>query len=82
MIIKRWIPEHDQDVLFEHTRKLREGRLLTNATVDLKKEKDKLLIVRKKEPVDEVDELLDKWTTLGSNSSRRNKQSELDIHLT
>ncbi|KAL8791930.1 MAG: hypothetical protein Q9195_005506 [Heterodermia aff. obscurata] len=25
LIIKRWIPENDQDILFEHTRKLREG---------------------------------------------------------
>ena len=39
-------------------------------------------MVRKKEPVDEVDELLDKWTTLGSNSSQRHRLSELDIHLT
>ena len=28
MIIKTWIPEHDQDVLFEHTRKLREMGLV------------------------------------------------------
>lgn len=28
MIIKRWVSEQDQDILFEHTRKLREPRLL------------------------------------------------------
>ena len=26
ILIKRWIPEHDQEILFEHTKKLREGR--------------------------------------------------------
>lgn len=51
LIIKRWIPEADQDVLFEHSRKLREGRLLINTTVQLKKEREKqLLVVRKKSP--------------------------------
>ena len=28
MLIKRWIPEHDQNILFEHTRKLRERKQL------------------------------------------------------
>ena len=28
MIIKTWVPEHDQDILFEHTRKLREMGLV------------------------------------------------------
>ena len=50
IVIKRWIPEHDQDILFEHTRSLREGRRLTNASVEIKKERDKLLLVRKKSP--------------------------------
>ena len=73
IIIKRWIPKDDQDSLFEHTRKLREGRLLTNSMVETKKERDNLLLVRKKSPSrrrsrgtsgDEVDELLGEWTTL------------------
>lgn len=51
LIIKRWIPEADQDILFEHSRKLREGRLLINTTVQLKKDREKqLLAVRKKSP--------------------------------
>ena len=50
IVIKRWIPEHEQDILFEHTRSLREGRRLTNATVEIKKERDKLLLVRKRSP--------------------------------
>lgn len=50
IIIKQWIPEADQDILFEHTRKMREGRLLTNSTIELKKERDNLLLVRKKSP--------------------------------
>lgn len=61
-------------MLFEHTRKLREGRLLADASVEIKKERDKLLMVRKKEPVDEVDELLANWTTLESNSRRKNRR--------
>ena len=50
IIIKRWIPERDQDILFEHTRKLRERKLLTDTTVALKKEKDQLMLVRKRSP--------------------------------
>ena len=34
--------------MFEHTKRLRESRLLNNTTVELKKEKDNLLLVRKK----------------------------------
>ncbi|KAI9881026.1 MAG: hypothetical protein M1830_008908 [Pleopsidium flavum] len=49
ILIKQWVPEHDQDALFEHSRKLREGRLLTNTTKELKKERDKLLLVKRKE---------------------------------
>lgn len=75
MIIKRYIPEHEQELLFEHTRKLRQDQLLTNASVELKKEGDKLFL-RKKEPVVEVDELLDKWTTLGGYSRKGNRQRE------
>ncbi|KAL6718027.1 hypothetical protein ACLMJK_004112 [Lecanora helva] len=50
IIIKRWIPEHDQTILFEHTRKLRERKQLTDTTIELKKERDQLLLVRKKSP--------------------------------
>ncbi|KAL8736260.1 MAG: hypothetical protein Q9166_000415 [cf. Caloplaca sp. 2 TL-2023] len=50
IVIKRWINENDQDKLFEHTRKLREQRLLTNSAVELKKENGKLKLVREKSP--------------------------------
>ena len=50
IIIKQWIPEADQDILFEHTRKVRETRQLVYTTTELKKEKEQLLLVRKKEP--------------------------------
>ncbi len=50
IIIKRWIPEHDQTILFEHTRKHRERKQLTDTTLELKKERDNLLLVRKKSP--------------------------------
>ena len=29
IVIKRWVPEEDQEILFEHTRRLRERNLLT-----------------------------------------------------
>lgn len=47
ILIKRWIPEHDQDKLFDHTRRLREGRLLEHRPVDFKRERDQLMLVRK-----------------------------------
>ena len=50
ILIQQWIPEIDQTVLFEHTRKLRERKLLTDTTIELKKERDKLLLVRQKSP--------------------------------
>ncbi|KAL8953059.1 MAG: hypothetical protein Q9222_001052 [Ikaeria aurantiellina] len=50
VVIKRWINENDQDKLFEHTRRLREQRLLTNTAVELKKEHGKLKLVREKSP--------------------------------
>ncbi|KAI4108019.1 MAG: hypothetical protein L6R37_001301 [Teloschistes peruensis] len=50
IVIKRWVNENDQDKLFEHTRRLREQRLLTNTTVGLKKENGKLKLVREKSP--------------------------------
>ena len=51
IIIKQWIPEHDQDILFEHTRQLRERRLLIETSTSLKKERDQLYIVKKKKKV-------------------------------
>ena len=50
IIIKQWIPERDQEMLFEHTRKLRESKQLTYTTTELRKERDQLLLVKKKEP--------------------------------
>jgi hypothetical protein len=50
IIIKTWIPERDQEILFEHTRKLQEQRQLTLTTTELRKERDQLLLIRKKEP--------------------------------
>lgn len=50
IIIKQWIPEHDQDILFEHTRKLRERRMITDTQTVLKKERDQLLLVRRRDP--------------------------------
>ena len=35
-IIKRWIPEHDQNILFEHTRTLRMARLEYKADVTVR----------------------------------------------
>lgn len=48
IIIKRWIPESDQDILFEHTRSLREKRKQKDEVVELKRERDNLLLMRKK----------------------------------
>lgn len=50
IIIKQWIPEGDQVVLFEHTKKLRERKMITDSTMELRREKDNLLLVRKKSP--------------------------------
>ena len=50
VIIKRWIPEAEQEILFEHSRKLREGKLLKDTTAELKKKRDRLFLVRKKSP--------------------------------
>ncbi|KAL8763382.1 MAG: hypothetical protein Q9184_000770 [Pyrenodesmia sp. 2 TL-2023] len=50
IIIKGWINENDQDRLFEHSRKLREQRLITNEKIELKKENGKLKLVREKSP--------------------------------
>ncbi|CAD6566185.1 MAG: hypothetical protein ASARMPRED_008581 [Alectoria sarmentosa] len=44
IVIKQWIPEQDQIVLFDHTKKLRERKLITDSTVELKRERDTLLL--------------------------------------
>ncbi len=49
IVIKRWIPERDQEILFEHTCKVREQRLLRNRTAELKNERDKRLPGRKRD---------------------------------
>ncbi|KAI9819946.1 MAG: hypothetical protein M1827_006516 [Pycnora praestabilis] len=50
IIIKRWIPEHQQQMLFEHTRRLREERERDIMVIheQTKKEANKNTIVRKK----------------------------------
>lgn len=50
IVIKQWIPEGDQIILFEHTKKLKERKMITDSTVELRREKDNLLLVRKKSP--------------------------------
>ena len=58
IIIKTWLPEGDQEILFEHTKKMRERRRLhfestvgpiEEPTVELRKE-DALALVRKSRP--------------------------------
>ncbi|MCJ1401325.1 hypothetical protein MMC11_004537 [Xylographa trunciseda] len=49
IIIKQWVPQHDQDILFEHTRKRREKPELTIGK-DLGKHRDQNVLARKKEP--------------------------------
>lgn len=56
IIIKQWISEDFQEELFAHTRRLREGRLVTqtsNTTTELRvndRRRDRLYLVRKKSP--------------------------------
>ncbi|KAL4791283.1 hypothetical protein BDV19DRAFT_370768 [Aspergillus venezuelensis] len=56
IIIKTWISEELQDELFAHSRRLREGRLVTQTTSSLTelrvndRNKDKMYLVRKKSP--------------------------------
>ncbi|RMJ27260.1 hypothetical protein PHISP_01845 [Aspergillus sp. HF37] len=56
IIIKMWISEDLQDELFAHTRRLREGKLVTetsSSTTELKvndRRKDRMYLVRKKSP--------------------------------
>jgi len=48
IIIKRWIPKESQAELFEHTRRIKERKLLA-FDGDVKQD-DKLYIIRKKSP--------------------------------
>ncbi|KAI9698915.1 MAG: hypothetical protein M1836_003104 [Candelina mexicana] len=47
IIIKRWVPEHEQAFLFDHTRKIREERELRMAQAELRKEHERLLQAKK-----------------------------------
>ena len=49
IIIKKWIPEREQEILFEHTRRLRETKQVTFVTSEIKKERDQLKLVRKRD---------------------------------
>ena len=49
MIIKQWLGEGDQEILFEHTRRLRRQRLHKD-TMALHKERSMLCMIRKKNP--------------------------------
>ncbi|KAI4240284.1 MAG: hypothetical protein L6R40_005220 [Gallowayella cf. fulva] len=53
IVIKRWINEHDQDGLFEHTRKLREDRLqhiLLEQSKEWKTRKEESAVYKNAEP--------------------------------
>lgn len=56
IIIKQWITEDFQEELFAHTRRIREGRMVTETSshlTELKvsdRNKDKMYLVRKKSP--------------------------------
>ncbi|KAJ5190779.1 uncharacterized protein N7498_009764 [Penicillium cinerascens] len=56
IIIKRWVTEDFQEELFAHSRRLREGKVITetsSSTTELKvndRNKDKMYLVRKKSP--------------------------------
>ena len=41
MIIKQWIPEIQQEMLFDHTKRLRESIAIVDSSIDLKEEKVK-----------------------------------------
>lgn len=49
IIIKQWVPESLQETLFEHTRKIRERRQITYTTTELRKDRDQLLLIKKKD---------------------------------
>ena len=56
IIIKQWITEDFQEELFAHTKRIRDGKLVSqtsNSLTELKvsdRNKDKLYLVRKKSP--------------------------------
>jgi hypothetical protein len=56
LIIKTWISEDLQEELFQHTRRIREGKVLTQTSSTLTelrvndRNKDKMYLVRKKSP--------------------------------
>ncbi|CAI7624948.1 hypothetical protein PCG10_001738 [Penicillium crustosum] len=56
IIIKQWIDDEFQEILFAHTRRIREGKMLaqtSNTTTELRvndRKKDKLYMIRKKSP--------------------------------
>ena len=41
LIVKKWIPENEQNILFEHTKKLREGERISDSMVDLMRKFEK-----------------------------------------
>ena len=53
IIIKQWVPEDFQELLFEHTRGLRENKRIENVTTEIVREKNKLMLVkaRKRSPI-------------------------------
>lgn len=58
--------------MFEHTRKLRERRLLTDTAVELKKDKNKLLLERKKKSTSPRRRI---WPFGGSDDGQQNDQT-------
>ncbi|KAJ5815019.1 hypothetical protein N7474_006796 [Penicillium riverlandense] len=56
IVIKKWVDEDFQDKLFSHTKRIREGKVLTqtsSSTTELRvndRNKDKMYLVRKKSP--------------------------------
>ena len=50
IVIKQWIPENGQTILFDHTKKLREKKMITDSAVELRRDRDNLLLVRRKSP--------------------------------
>ena len=44
MVIEKWIPENEQNILFNHTKKLRSSKLQTQSV------KEPMLLVRKTSP--------------------------------
>lgn len=50
IVIRKWIPEAEQIILFDHTKKQREKKMIADTTVELRRERDNLLMVRRKSP--------------------------------